>query len=365
MNVPSSISSSNQRLPRLKWHEVLGGGLVMLLATVLAMEVGLALRGIQPSLLDSQRLWQQERLRADALGNKALALVGASRILLDADIPTLRLETGQEPVQLAIEGGSFVPVLDGLAKDPGFRGTVMVEMDAQFLTASPSYDTAYQYQDAYAHSGARQIIDYRRVEDYLDDGLHSRMRSYADGASPLTSLLLRLLSKPVTVQYLKMLPDREVLGDYKLAPMPYLYFFRALRNLDGSSELPPGLTYPQLAARIETGIAALHPVDDAYFRSQLPKIAAMADAIAARSGRVIFVVFPESGYVREIDERRYPRTRFWDPFTAAVPTQSLDFRDDPILSRFTCPDGSHLDYRQRIAFTDALVRALHLWQKKP
>jgi hypothetical protein len=268
-------------------------------------------------------------------------------------------------MQLAIEGGSFVPVLDGLAKDPGFRGTVMVEMDVQFLTASPNYDAAYQYQDVYAHGGSRQVIDYRHVEDYLNDMLHSRLRSYADGASPLASLLLRVLRKSASVQYLKTLPDREVLADYKLAPMPNLFLFRALRNLNGSTELPPGLTYSQLAARIEAGIAALHPVDDAYFRNQLPKIAALANAIAARGGRVIFVVFPESGYVREIDERRYPRTQFWDPFTVAVSAQSLDFRDNPILNHFTCPDGSHLDYRQRIAFTYALVRALHLRLKTP
>lgn len=363
--MPSSTSSSNLRLPHPSWRDVLGGGLALLLFAVLLLEVSLTLRGIRPSLLDSSHLWQQERRRTDALGSRALALVGSSRILLDTDLPVLRMETGLEPVQLAIEGGSFVPVLAGLAKDPGFRGTVMVEMDVQFLTGEPSYDAAYAYQYDYERSGTQQILDYRHVEDYLDDGLHSRLRSYADGTRPLTALLHRVLQRPATVQYLKALPDREVLADYQLAPMPYLYFFRALRNLDGSDGLPPGSTYPQLATRIEAGIAALQPVDDAYFRSRLPQIAAMADAIAARGGRVIFVVFPESGYVREMDEKRYPRERFWGPFTAAVPAESLDFRDDPVLSRFICPDGSHLDYRQRIAFTDALVHALHLGKKAP
>ncbi|MFI4920086.1 MAG: hypothetical protein ACHQAZ_00425 [Gammaproteobacteria bacterium] len=327
------------------------------------MEIGLSLRGIHPSLLDSSRLWQKERGRADDLGASALALVGSSRILLDMDLTTLRHETGLQPVQLAIEGSSFMPVLAGLANDQAFTGSVIVELDEKFMAVPLQYDAAFAYQSDYERSRRQPLTDYQTVEDYLSEKLHGQLRSYADGTRPITALLKRILMKPDPVQYLETLPDREVLADYLKAPMPYLYYFRSLRTLDGSSDLPHGLSYRQIDAKIKAGIETLKPVDDVRFLDTLPVVNAMVQSIQARGGQVFFVKFPESGYVEEIDDRLYPRRQFWDLFASGAGGQNLNFEDDPVLKRFICPDGSHLDYRQRASFTDALVNTLHLRQK--
>jgi len=330
----------------------------MLIICVCIMEVGLSMRGIQPSLLDSSSGWQKQRARVDALGPQALALVGASRILLDTDIDTLRHASGLEPVQLAIEGSSFVPVLAGLAGDDAFRGSVIVEMDISTLALPAQFDAAYEYQQDYARD--RRVSNYLDIEASLVEQLHSRLRSYADGERPLTALQKRLLRRPDPVQYLKMLPDREVLADYRRAPMPYLYFLRSLRNLDGSLDLPSGFTYRQIGEKIEAGIAELQPVDDARFLSILPAVDDMVHAIQARGGQVWFVEFPEDGYVKDADDRRYPRPLFWDRLAGTVKAPAVNFEDVADLRRFQCPDGSHLDYRARPAFTRALAVALRL-----
>ncbi len=159
--MPSSTSSSDRRLPRLRWSVVLGGAVAICTAFVGAMELRLAARGFNPSVIDSPRLWARERQRADALGSRALILVGSSRVLLDTDLDTLRRETGLEPVQLAIDGSSFVPVLQGLAEDPAIKGTVLVDLARNVLASPTQQDRAYEYQRAYQQDG-HGLPDFRR-----------------------------------------------------------------------------------------------------------------------------------------------------------------------------------------------------------
>jgi len=358
--VPSSTSSSDRRLPRLRWHAVLGGGLAIFLAFVGAMELRLAARGFQPSVIDSTRLWIHERERADALGDHALIVVGGSRALLDLDLASLRRLTGLEPVQLAVDGSSFVPVLRGLAADPRVKGTVLVDLAQNILTVPAQWDKAYDFEAAYEREQiAGKLPDFNFSESYLTDRLHSWLRSYADGARPLTALRLRILDKTPTPQYLRMLPDREILADYSQVPQPNFYYQRVMRNL-GQTVPMEGRSYHEIERDFASRIALLPPFDDSLFLRSLPAMADMTRALQEQGARVMYVVFPTSGYVRQIDDKRFPRPLFWDRFTAAVQAPEFNFEDIPSLRGFYCPDGSHLDYHARPAFTQALVQALRV-----
>jgi hypothetical protein len=335
---------------------VLGGGLAIAAAFIGIMEMRLAIRGFQPSVIDSPRSWIRQRERADALGERALILVGSSRVLLDLDLETLRRETGLEPVQLAVDGSSFVPVLKGLAEDPQVRGTILVDLAQNVLTIPARPDAAYDYQAQYARDHGA-LPDFDSSEAYLTDLLHGRLRSYADGTRPLTALRLRILQKDPTAQYLRMLPDREVLADYSHVPQPAFYYNRVIRNL-GQQVPIEGRSYKDIEQDFAARIAALPPFDEHLFLDSLPALADMTRTIQAHGGKVIYATFPTSGYVRLIDDKRFPRPLFWDRFTAAVAAPHLNFEDVPALRGFYCPDGSHLDYHARPAFTRALAQAL-------
>ena len=94
-------------------------------------------------------------------------------------------------------------------------------------------------------------------------------------------------------------------------------------------------------------------------------LAAQAAALRARGARVYFVMMPESGLVKEMDDRWFPRAQFWDRFVRLVGTPALHFEDVPAMRSLVCPDGSHLDYRERRAFTAALAEALRLAPGRP
>ena len=141
----SSTSSSNDRLPSLGWVGLLASPCLLFLFVVVALEARLASLGIKPTIQDSEALWIKERGLADDIGSSAIVLTGASRIHLGLDLPTLQMVTGLKPVQLAIVGTSSLAVLKGLADDPDFKGTVLVDYYAHTLS-SPIDDVATQYE---------------------------------------------------------------------------------------------------------------------------------------------------------------------------------------------------------------------------
>jgi hypothetical protein len=79
--------------------------------------------------------------------------------------------------------------------------------------------------------------------------------------------------------------------------------------------------------------------------------------------RLVYAL-PSSGLVREMDRRRFPRAQFWDRFVSLIGAPTLHFEDVPAMRQLVCPDGSHLDFRQRAYFTAALVDALALGRRR-
>jgi hypothetical protein len=359
--VPSSTSSSKQRLPRLVWTAILGGGLSLLLITAGLIEWRLAARGFRPSLADTEARWLHERRRADALGEHALILIGASRMQTDVDLDVLRRETGLEPVQLALVASADRPVLAGLAADAHVRGTVVVEFLESTEAGEDSPGVGAEYEQDYERKGYQGWnLDFDSSEAYLSDRLHLWLRSYADGARPLTTLLTRLLETESVPQYISLQADRGRSADYRRVPMPEFYFQRVVRVLDEPVDLPPGISLAQFEALMQERIAALKPVDNGVFVTHIRELTSLAAAIEGRGGRVLFVLMPSSGDVQKIFERQFPPEQFWDVFAQASHAAAVNFADMPALREFRCPDGTHLDQRDRAAFTEALVGALGL-----
>ena len=85
------------------------------------------------------------------------------------DLDVLRERTKLEPVQLAIDGSSFIPVLAGLAKDAQIRGTVIVAFQDGALSSpedkhniAERFESLYQEQSKISHR-----FDYFFVENFL------------------------------------------------------------------------------------------------------------------------------------------------------------------------------------------------------
>jgi hypothetical protein len=339
--------------------------LVLTVLAVGAEEYALARRGFAPTIVDSASIWARERARASRLGGEALVLIGSSRMQLDMDLDTLRTMTGKEPVQLAIDGSSFVSVLADLAADEKVTGTVLVDYQDHVIDDLHRDDGAAAYLTQWHRVRDRSAVpDFTTIESWLGDQLHRRLRSFADGASPFQSLAMRVFDPAVTPQYLVTLPSRERRADYRRVEMPQFYYARVLRNA-GYTVAPTAANWTAFETEVNRRIGALQPVNLPNFGANTAVITGMVRRIEARGGQVVFIMFPRSGLVREADERRFPRAVYWDRFISTVRAPSLHYADVPALASFTCPDGAHLDEREQVPFTRSLVNTLFVRRDAP
>src|SRR5688500_139629 len=123
----SSTSNSDfvRVVPDVPWRGLLLA--VALLSTVatVAWETYARSAGYRPTLNDTPDLWAQARA---AVEPDSIVLAGTSRMLFDVDLDLLEQGLGRRPTQLAIVGSSPFPVLEDLASDESFHGTVLLDV---------------------------------------------------------------------------------------------------------------------------------------------------------------------------------------------------------------------------------------------
>ena len=94
------------------------------------------------------------------------------------------------------------------------------------------------------------------------------------------------------------------------------------------------------------------------FENKIQQVNRLVTKIKARGGKVVFVRFPTSKKIWKIDEGRYPKEVYWDTFSKLSIAETVHFKDFDLLSGFDLPDGSHLDQRDKVKFTENLVKVI-------
>jgi hypothetical protein len=321
--VPSSISSSSPAHWATTW-----------LLTTLLLGVGLGVwelfldnRGYRPSVHDTLELWSSQRALLDGGCANSIALLGASRMLLDLDIATLRERYPNHGVaQLGVNGHYPLATLRDLAES-GFSGIVLVSMTAQSI--EPAAVAMQQPQ-----------VDFFHQQSTLNGRTNARLRAQLEhrviAVQPALSLirLLELASWPA-IPYVVGLPDRSLRGDYQLVDT------RQLREHFVQLRKEVAVQYPATPPEKWLGL--------------LPDLKHWVQAIQSRGGKVALLRLPTSGEHWELDQRQYPRTSYWDQLAARTGAVTVHFADVEALQAFELPDGSHIDYRDSPAFTNPLL----------
>ena len=82
------------------------------------------------------------------------------------------------------------------------------------------------------------------------------------------------------------------------------------------------------------------------------------DRIRERGGKVIFMRTPSSGPMLELEEKKYPRSQYWDALLSHTQAGGIHFKDDPITAGMICPEWSHLSPKDVMIYTRQLVKTL-------
>lgn len=355
--MPLSISSSNHRLPKDNWLGVWVGIIGLLIISLVAIEWHLRNIGWSPSVVDSPDLWVEQRKRASALKERAIILVGASRMQLDMDLNVLRKESGLEPVQLAIDGTSYTPVLENLANDPDIKGTVLVSVNAYNMRKGTPEDTSTQWVNYYQCIHEVGEEPYRVIHNKIIALLNNNLVTRLEGAKPYTIISKLAFKKPSAGNYLITAPDRSRDADYNKVTMPNFYAARLQRHF-GAPIIKNATSFEQFFTAYQKAISSTVPVKASSFKKNLDYLITLIKKIESRGGKVIFIRFPTGKLVWEVDNRKYPKEKFWNEIERKHPA-SINFSNYSGLNQFVLPDGSHLDYRDKEKFTASLINIIN------
>jgi len=336
MNVRQSSSSSNDRLPRGGWVLTWALTALYVITPLAGLELWWRGHGFGPEVQAVDQAWIVNWHRLPRLTTIAL---GTSRIRAALDpVAFQHVAGGTRPVNFALPGSSPIPVLEYLADSTDYRGVVIVELLP--LMAFEATQAASERVASLLERYAREHVSPGRLsENWLEVHLIRHLVFRAPQLLPVR--LINTLSKGGVIQPTigRMRPDG-------FAP-------RDQRSLRVTRAWDPVMGF---AGHDYGWMRAVHPSTDAEFAVLKDRINRASDRILARGGTVVLLFMAACGERLGIEERLYPRSRYWDVLARATNALAIATPDYPGLSRFECFDGSHLDAADAPAFATALAR---------
>lgn len=329
----SSISSSDTE--RNKWRKVwlLAAGVTLL--AVGAWEITLRGAGLGPEYTDNRALWLSARHRLSRPDPNAIVFLGASRIQRAVDPAVLSALLGRQVVQLAVEGSSGLPVLENLAADPRFSGTVVFSVAPAFSFNRRLSKLDEGDQAEWVRAYLRQSRS-RRIEQELRLDLQG-LFSFRSADAVLSRTL------PVWLET-GSLPG----PDYKT-----IYRNRFV-TID-QSKFEGRVSQQGIVDTYTQNSEAYEPRG---FSELLRYFGAVVDVLNAKGARVFVVRLPSEGSVLEFERENFPKSRFWDLMQSEIDARFIHFMDYPALDGYLSADGSHVAAERAAEFTDRLATVL-------
>lgn len=284
--------------------------------------------------------WAELRRQVDK-SNVPVVIIGDSRILFDSDLDRATQLIGVRPLQLAIAGGSGLPILEDIADDPHFKGLAIVGMaetayfDLQLAGMRPQKALALSRWESPSKRGSfliHRVLSHGLAmldDDYELSTLVFRLdHNWRPGASDPRNAIWKTEETGVDGQtwlWRRLEHDRRLSEHMRNV---WLHFFPS-QPLDGQTII---------AVSVRTKVAV--------------------DKIRARGGDVVFVRPPSAPALRAIEDKHVPRAKAWDAILAYTHTNGIHNDDLPAAQNLTLPEGSHLSRACATVFTDAYIRGL-------
>ncbi len=344
--MPSSTSSSDGRpLP----EKSLGtGALIAVIVAILLMggwEAYWRDNGSEPAYRNSDGLWAIQRRRIDhGEGNKTV-LVGSSRIFFDTQLDVWERESGERPIQLALEGTSPVSLMEDLADDPDFTGTLIVGVSPDMMFTGFEYrGTAFkQYHEESPSQWLGQQIS-MLVEPHL---------AFYHYDYSLFTVIKR-----------QTLPERD--GVEVELDVRRLATYEKDRATRMWSKLETDEAYAELAKRIwAQGFVPVEERDEEWLSeasenrdTQIELAVTATKKLQARGVEVIFLRNPSEGHYAISEPMYAPRAGNWDVLIEQSGALGIHWEDHEELQSYWMPEWSHMSGSEADRYTEALYHVI-------
>jgi hypothetical protein len=338
-------------IPPIQWRGITVVAVLIVLVATIAWELYCRSIGYAPTLNDSEDLWT---FRRRSVGPESVVVIGDSRGWFDVDLDEVQKGLGKRPIQLAMGGGCGYPVLADLANDETFHGTIICSVVPRLFFAPPGTPPMQRGEKAVKRFHSQTPA--QRASQYLAFPLEEHVAFLKQEELTLDDLLKRLpipnrpgaLVPPRLPPYFGTL-DRErrarmieecANSEGKLAKKIQQIWIPLFTPPPPPSYIPKEIFIAEMTKAIGTRFGDIN---------------AAVQKLRARGGKIVFVRFPHSGRLKEIEDRDTPRAQTWEPLLKQTGAPGIHYQDFPELTGFNCPEWSHLSAGDSVEFTRRLV----------
>jgi hypothetical protein len=284
---------------------------------------------------------------------ESIVIIGDSRGWFDIDLDEIQKGLGKRPVQLAMGGGCAYPVLADLANDESFHGTIICSAVPRLLLAPPGTPPMERGEKAVRRFHNQTPA--QRASQYLAMPLEEHVAFLKQEELTLDDLLKRL---PIPNRPGALVPPR--------LPPYFSTIDRERRSRMTEECARPGSELQKRIQQIWIPLFSPPPPPSYIPKEEFGKrmgqaieqrfqdIAAAVKKLRARGGKIVFVGFPHSGGLKELEDRVTPPA-IRDRLIKDTGAPLIYYEDVPELSGFTCPEWSHLSAGDSVEFSKRLA----------
>jgi len=352
--MPSSTSSSENPLDTSKYDRPLPGkslrpgAFIALLVTILLLsgwELYWRDQGSIPSYRNSEGLWAMQRRRINRGEGDKTVITGSSRIFFDTQLDVWERESGERPIQLALEGTTPVPLMEDLAEDPDFTGTLLVGVSPGLMFSG------FEYRgDVFKH--------YR--EESPSQWLGQRISMLAEPYLAFYHYDYSLF----TVIKRQALPERD--GVEFESDVRRLATFGKDRATRMYSKVETDEAYADIAKQIwAEGFVPIEDRDEEWLKGalenrekQIERAVIATRKLQERGVEVIFVRNPREGHYAISEPMYNPRAETWDVLIEQTGALGIHWQDHEELQGYWLPEWSHLSGSEADRYTKALYHVI-------
>ena len=354
--MPSSTSSFKtyqleRVVPRHHWSHLALITICLTMTIVFCWEMYCRHMHYIPTLNDTTDLWSDRRTLVDEKPSRTV-LIGASRMLFNFNLDVYEKEFGERPIQLATVGTNPRIYLEDLADHPEFSGTVIVGVTPglYFAPGGPPVQNAQKNLDRFKSWSPTQKVGHQ-----IGMFLQNRFAFIQQSDLTLNNLLLRLKipNRPKAKVGPELPPHFHDVNEERQGGMTdFAETDEAIQKriqqiwlpLFTPPPFPPGTTKEQIMEKV------------GKMRDMaLDKTKAAVNKIRARGGNVVFIRYPSTGELRELEKKFTPRAGYWDKLLETTNSPGIHFEDHPQLQGFDCPEWSHLTKADAEIFSKRLM----------
>lgn len=319
---------------------------VLVLASFSAWELYLRKTVSLISYDDTPSLWGNIRKRATEAKDHCTVFIGSSRIKYDLDQPTWKSLTGDEPVQLAIEGATPIPVLRDLADDEHFKGKLVVDVTEVlfFSSAPPNMQEPLRNVKFFHNETPSEKFSFA-VNTVTDGNLY-----FLDKDNFSLNAMLEHLD----------VPSRKGVFVFPWFPLDFnrTDYVRQARMTDHFLHDTAQQHRVQWIWKFLGDNAKEPPITGDKLNEFLATVKQYTDKIKSRGGQVIFIRTPSSGPFLMAENHVYPKAQYWDRILAVTGCEGFHFGDDQATAQLQCPEFSHLSPKDAAFYTSVLAQHL-------